>query len=85
VPNLRVASGLSRANIGTPTPMRGPGAVPGLYAMESAMDELAIALNIDPIELRRRNDPKQDESSKLPFSSRHLELSMCAWHPRWRR
>ncbi len=72
VPNLRVASALSRGNIGTPTAMRGPGAVPGLFAMESAMDELAIALKMDPIELRRRNEPQFDESSKLPFSSRHL-------------
>ena len=72
VPNLRVASALVRRNIGTPTAMRGPGAVPGLFAMESAMDELAIALRMDPIELRRRNEPQQDESTKLPFSSRHL-------------
>jgi xanthine dehydrogenase YagR molybdenum-binding subunit len=72
VPNLRVASALVRRNIGTPTAMRGPGAVPGLFAMESAMDELAIALKLDPIELRRRNEPKLDESTKLPFSSRHL-------------
>jgi xanthine dehydrogenase YagR molybdenum-binding subunit len=72
VPNLRVASALVRRNIGTPTAMRGPGAVPGLFAMESAMDELAIALDMDPIELRRRNEPKLDESSKLPFSSRHV-------------
>jgi xanthine dehydrogenase YagR molybdenum-binding subunit len=72
VPNLRVASALVRRNIGTPTAMRGPGAVPGLFAMESAMDELAIALNMDPIELRRRNEPQLDESSKLPFSSRHV-------------
>jgi len=72
VPNLRVASALVRRNIGTPTAMRGPGAVPGLFAMESAMDELAVALNMDPIELRKRNEPAQDESNKLPFSSRHL-------------
>lgn len=72
VPNLRVASALAHRNIGTPTPMRGPGAVPGLFAMESAMDELAIALNIDPIELRRRNEPLLDEATKRPFSSRHL-------------
>jgi xanthine dehydrogenase YagR molybdenum-binding subunit len=72
VPNLRVASALARQNIGTPTAMRGPGAVPGLFAMESAMDELAVALNMDPIELRKRNEPAQDESNKLPFSSRHL-------------
>ncbi|MDB4899948.1 MAG: aldehyde oxidase and xanthine dehydrogenase molybdopterin binding protein, partial [Gemmatimonadetes bacterium] len=72
VPNLRVTSALAHRNIGTPTAMRGPGAVPGLFAMESAMDELAIALSMDPIELRRRNEPQQDESTKLPFSSRHL-------------
>jgi xanthine dehydrogenase YagR molybdenum-binding subunit len=52
--------------------MRGPGAVPGLYALEAAMDELAIALKMDPIELRLRNEPKIDESLDIPFSSRHL-------------
>lgn len=72
VPNVHVASALARRNIGTPTAMRGPGAVPGLFAMESAMDELAIALNMDPIELRRLNEPQVDESTTLPFSSRHL-------------
>lgn len=73
VPNLRVTSGLVRRNVGTPTPMRGPGAVPGLFATESAMDELAIALHMDPVELRLRNEPEKDESSGLPFSSRHLK------------
>ena len=52
--------------------MRGPGAVPGLYATESAMDELAIKLKMDPVQLRLVNDTLIDESSKLPFSSRHL-------------
>jgi len=52
VPNLRVSSGLARRNVGTPTAMRGPGAVPGLFATESAMDELAIKLNMDPVEFR---------------------------------
>jgi xanthine dehydrogenase YagR molybdenum-binding subunit len=46
--------------------------VPGLYALESAMDELAVALKIDPVELRLRNEPSVDESSGLPFSSRHF-------------
>jgi xanthine dehydrogenase YagR molybdenum-binding subunit len=73
VPNLRVSSGLVRRNVGTPTAMRGPGAVPGLFATESAMDELAIALQMDPVELRRRNEPAKDESNGLPFSSRHLQ------------
>ncbi len=52
--------------------MRGPGAVPGLYATESAMNELAIQLKIDPVQLRLLNEPKIDESLQLPFSSRHL-------------
>ncbi|MDR5827429.1 xanthine dehydrogenase family protein molybdopterin-binding subunit [Caballeronia sp. LP006] len=70
--NLRVTGGVAKRNVGSPTSMRGPGAVPGLYALESAMDELAVALKIDPVELRLRNEPTVDESSGLPFSSRHL-------------
>jgi xanthine dehydrogenase YagR molybdenum-binding subunit len=73
VPNLRVASGLARRNVGTPTAMRGPGAVPGLFATESAMDELAIKLNMDPVEFRLLNEPQKDESNGLPFSSRHFQ------------
>ena len=72
-PNLLVTSALVRRNVGTPTPMRGPGAVPGLYALESAMDELAIALKMDPVELRLRNDTLTDESQNKPFSSRHYK------------
>jgi xanthine dehydrogenase YagR molybdenum-binding subunit len=72
VPNLRVSSDLVRRNVGSPTAMRGPGAVPGLYALESSMNELARKLDIDPVEFRLRNEPKVDESTGLPFSSRHL-------------
>lgn len=72
-PNLRVTAGIARRNIGTPTSMRGPGAVPGLYALESAMDELAEALGIDPVELRLRNEPDIDEGLGVPFSSRHFQ------------
>lgn len=71
-PNLKVTSSLARRNIGTPTSMRGPGAVPGLFATECAMDELAIKLNIDPIKLRIINEPSIDEGLNLPFASRHL-------------
>jgi xanthine dehydrogenase YagR molybdenum-binding subunit len=71
VPNLRVHFGRARRNIGSPTPMRGPGAVPGLYATESAMNELADQLKIDPVRLRVLNEPKIDESLGIPFSSRH--------------
>ena len=73
VPNLRVSSGLARRNVGTPTAMRGPGAVPGLFATESAMDELAIKLNVDPVEFRLLNEPQKDERNGLPFSSRHFQ------------
>ena len=72
-PNLEVTSGMVRRNVGAPAPMRGPGAVPGLFALESAMDELAIKLKMDPLELRLRNDAERDEGKNLPFSSRHLK------------
>jgi xanthine dehydrogenase YagR molybdenum-binding subunit len=72
VPNLRVTFGRARRNIGATADMRGPGAVPGLYATESAMNELADELKIDPVRLRVINEPKIDESLGLPFSSRHL-------------
>ena len=73
VPNLRVTSGLAKRNIGTPTSMRGPGAVPGLFATESAMDELAVKLSMDPVELHLINEPQLDEELGVPFSSRHLK------------
>ena len=72
VPNLRVAFGRAKRNVGATADMRGPGAVPGLYATESAMNELADLLNIDPVQLRVLNEPKIDEGLDLPFSSRHL-------------
>jgi xanthine dehydrogenase YagR molybdenum-binding subunit len=72
-PNLRIRGNMVTRNVGTPTAMRGPGAVPGLYALESGMDELATALKIDPVQLRLINEPQIDESNGLPFSSRHLK------------
>lgn len=71
--NLRVTAGFARRDLGVPTAMRGPGAVPGLFALESAMDELALELNMDPVELRLRNEPEKDEMLNLPFSSRHFK------------
>src|SRR5437870_10600268 len=62
VPNLRVTFGRARRNVGAAADMRGPGAVPGLYATESAMNELADQLKIDPVQLRVINEPKIDES-----------------------
>lgn len=72
VPNLRVTGALTKRNVGGPTAMRGPGAVPGLYATESALNELAFQLKLDPVALRKLNEPKIDESLGVPFSSRHL-------------
>jgi len=66
--------------------MRAPGEAPGSFALESAMDELAVALDIDPIELRIRNEPTIDPDSGRPFSSRELVWCLCAGATRfgWR-
>src|SRR5438270_12206839 len=69
-PNIYTRHRLAPMNVHTPTFMRAPGEVSGIYALESAVDELAVALNVDPVELRLRNEPQQDEFKKLPFSSR---------------
>src|SRR5262249_9075959 len=71
VPNLRVSFGRARRNVGATADMRGPGAVPGLYATESAMNEMAERLEIDPVTFHILTEPKTDEALKLPFSSRH--------------
>jgi xanthine dehydrogenase YagR molybdenum-binding subunit len=52
--------------------MRAPGESVGTFALESAMDELAHELAIDPVELRIRNEPETDPTTGLPFSSRHI-------------
>lgn len=56
--------------------MRAPGEAVGQIALECAMDELACQLNIDPIELRRRNEPEKDPSQDIPFSTRQLLACM---------
>lgn len=71
-PNVRTRYRLVPLDTGTPTYMRGPGEASGMYALETALDELAYKLEIDPIELRRRNEPQLDESTNKPFSSRSL-------------
>lgn len=68
-PSVYTCYRIAPMNVHTPTYMRAPGEVSGIYALESAIDELAVALNLDPIELRLRNEPQQDEFKKLPFSS----------------
>ncbi|NGO56087.1 xanthine dehydrogenase family protein molybdopterin-binding subunit [Allomesorhizobium camelthorni] len=56
--------------------MRSPGEAPGMLAFECAMDELAERLGLDPIELRRRNEPAEDPERGVPFSTRNLVACM---------
>jgi len=70
--NRRTTHRLAALDVPTPSWMRAPGECPGMYALESAMDELAVAAGIDPIELRVRNDPAVDPEEAVPFSSRNL-------------
>lgn len=71
-PNVRTQYRLTQLDTGTPNHMRGPGESSGIFALESAIDELSYKLGIDPIELRRRNEPQIDEAENKPFSSRSL-------------
>lgn len=71
-PNVRTRYRLVQLDTGTPNHMRGPGESSGMFALESAMDELSYKLGIDPIELKRRNEPERDETEGKPFSSRSL-------------
>lgn len=71
-PNVETRYRIAAMNVNTPTYMRGPGEVSGMYALECALDELAGRLGLDPVELRLRNEPDQDEFTGLPFSSRSL-------------
>ena len=77
-PALRVTHELTRLNVGTPTYMRAPGESSGSFALESAMDELAYAAGLDPIELRLRNYAEQDPSKHRPFSSKSLRACYAA-------
>jgi xanthine dehydrogenase YagR molybdenum-binding subunit len=71
--NVAVPHQLVKVNVGPPTPMRAPGDCPGSFAIESAMDELAYELGMDPLELRLRNYAEMDESEKKPWSSKNLK------------
>jgi xanthine dehydrogenase YagR molybdenum-binding subunit len=75
-PNRRTTHRLAVLDVPTPRWMRAPGECPGMYALESAMDEMAIACGLDPIEFRTRNEPEIDPEEQIPFSSRHLVACM---------
>jgi xanthine dehydrogenase YagR molybdenum-binding subunit len=71
-PNLRTRHRLAPLDVPTPRWMRAPGEAPGSFALESAMDELAEACGVDPIELRIRNEPMVEPDGGRAFSSRNL-------------
>ncbi|UXA18479.1 xanthine dehydrogenase family protein molybdopterin-binding subunit [Mycobacterium sp. SMC-4] len=71
-PNRRTTHRLAALDVPVPFWMRAPGECPGTYAAEVAMDELAVAAGLDPIEVRIRNDPEVDPESGKPWSGRHL-------------
>jgi xanthine dehydrogenase YagR molybdenum-binding subunit len=77
-PALLVTHRVTRLNVNTPTYMRAPGESSGSFALESAMDELAYATALDPIELRLRNYAETDQDAKLPFSSKGLRACYSA-------
>ena len=72
VPNNFVTHRLVPLNIQTPFAMRAPGEATGSFALESAMDEMAWKLRMDPIDFRVKNDTQIDPSNNKPFSSRLL-------------
>ncbi|OFJ50946.1 xanthine dehydrogenase family protein molybdopterin-binding subunit [Mycolicibacterium grossiae] len=70
--NRRTSHRLAKLDVPVPFWMRAPGECPGTYALEVAMDELAVACGIDPIELRIRNEPDVDPETGHPWSDRRL-------------
>src|ERR1700682_5836623 len=75
-PNRLTRHRLAPLDIPVASSMRAPGEAVGLMALECAMDELAEKLNLDPMELRLRNEPSEDPEKHIPFSSRHLIACM---------
>src|SRR5947199_7353615 len=75
-PNRLTRHRLAPLDIPVASSMRAPGESVGLMALECAMDELAEKLNLDPLELRIRNEPSEDPEKHIPYSSRHLIACM---------
>ena len=70
--NAKYVHRLARLDVPTSCDMRAPGAATGVYALESAMDELAVALKLDPIELRLRCYSERDQNEDVPYTSKQL-------------
>lgn len=71
-PHRRTSHRLAVLDVAVPSWMRAPGEMPGMFALEVAMDELAEATGLDPVELRLRNDPDVDPETGKPFLCRRL-------------
>ncbi|QOZ71052.1 xanthine dehydrogenase family protein molybdopterin-binding subunit [Bradyrhizobium arachidis] len=71
-PNSRYSHKLARLDVSTPCDMRAPGAASGVCALECAMDELAVAIKLDPVELRLKCYSDRDQSEDLPYTSKQL-------------
>ncbi|QUH03691.1 xanthine dehydrogenase family protein molybdopterin-binding subunit [Saccharopolyspora erythraea] len=71
--NLAISQKMVPLNVPPTTFMRAPGEAPGSFALESAIDELAVALGMDPIELRLRNNSTAPPGKDLQWSSKHLD------------
>jgi xanthine dehydrogenase YagR molybdenum-binding subunit len=70
--NTRYSHKLAKLDLATPSDMRAPGATTGVYALECAMDELAVALKMDPVELRLRNYSDRQQDEDVPYTSKAL-------------
>jgi hypothetical protein len=87
-PNRRTTHRLAALDVPPPTIMRAPGEAQGMFALESAMDEMAIACRLDPVEFWIRNEPAAHPESGPPFSSRNLVSCLregarrFGWQPR---
>ncbi len=77
-PNANIDHHIKKINMGTPTFMRAPGEASGSFAIESAMDEMAYALHMDPVALRLKNYAERDPQSGKPWSSKSLRQCYAA-------
>jgi xanthine dehydrogenase YagR molybdenum-binding subunit len=86
--NAKYTHKLARLDLATPCDMRAPSATTAVYALESAMDELAVALTLDPLELRLRCYSDRDQNTDRPYSSKSLRdcyrqgAEAFGWHKR---
>jgi len=71
--NVNTSYTIAPMDLSVPIWMRGPGEATGAFALESAIDEMAHALDMDPLEFRIKNDPEIDQQQNKPFSSKYIK------------